>query len=309
MRFPFGGSILGWDNMQTPIVTRSLLALNILAFVFTIPFGGREFFQTFGLVPGDFRVWQPLTSMFLHGGLAHIIFNMLALWSIGAPIERDLGPARFLTLYVVSGLAGAALVLFLPVLSIVGLNLGDPYIPTVGASGAISGLLGALAIFYPRATMLLFFVIPVRARSLAIGFGLLSLVLLFFQDGGGISHSGHLGGLLGGLAYSWFAVTGARAAQEQRATVMPPENGYGFDRARLMRQLLRDLMRDPRTGMAHGGRFLDPYATLDRYDSRDRYEPERPFQTRAERDVTYEPPRQPAKRLYYDPVTGTFFFR
>lgn len=284
--------------MQTPIVTRLLLFVNIAAFLLT-PLAGGGVFQTFGLVPAAFHPWQPITSMFLHGGLAHIGFNMLALWSIGAPIERDLGTARFAKLYFLSGLGGAGLVLLLPLLSAIGINAGDPTIATIGASGAIAGLLGALAVFYPRATMLLFFVIPVKARTLAIGFGVVSLYFMFGEGSGGISHSGHLGGLIAGLIYSKFAVASARSQTGNRGPVMTPSGGSAGDRTRLMQELLRDLLRNPSRGMRHHGRFLDPYEPMP--DQRAGHT------ERVVRDV--DAAEGPQKRLYYDPATGTFFFR
>ena len=283
--------------MQTPLVTRLLLGANIAVFVLTMR-AGQGFYSLFGLLPADFHFWQPLTSMFLHGGLAHVGFNMLALWSIGAPLERDLGPSRFAALYFISGIGGAALVLFLPLLSAVGLEIGDPTIATIGASGAIAGLLGALAVFYPRATMLLFLVIPVKARTLAIGFGVVSLYLMFTQDGPGISHSGHLGGLIAGLAYSKFAIDRARARRQERVTVMPPVGSAPYGRTQMMQELLRDFMRDPRGSMRNQGRFLDSSGHDDPHETAQPH-----MRGGFGGDV------EPQKRLYYDPATGTFFFR
>lgn len=177
-----------------PIVTRALIGANVLAFVLFSPYTpyAQEIFGTLGLVPGDFQIWQPLTSLFLHGGFIHLAFNMIALWSLGPAIERELGAVKFTLLYFASGLTGALAVLVLP---------GMPFVPTVGASGAIVGLMGALAVFYPNASIAMFFV-PMRARTAALAFGGITILLMLVDQGSGISHAGHLGGLIGGLALS-----------------------------------------------------------------------------------------------------------
>lgn len=199
-------------------------------------------FRTFALVPerfwGEAALWQPLTSMFLHGiliglpvgpdgylsevpssarmllhlislGSLHVAVNMIALWSLGRPIEQTLGSRRFATLYFVSGLGGGLLTLLL--------DMSGPRaaIPSVGASGAVVGILGALAIFFPHSRLLVFF-IPMQARTAALGLGAVSLFLLISDSGGFISHTGHLGGLIGGLLYSRFALH-LQVAQEQLA--------------------------------------------------------------------------------------------
>ena len=185
----------------TPI-TRYLLYANIGAYVFINIFLGfigidlNVLFSFLGLVPHNFTqgaLWQPLTSMFLHGGFIHLAMNMIALWSIGSLIENKLGAGRFTWLYFLSGLGGALLVLVLP---------GNPVGVTVGASGAILGLLGALAYLYPNSP-LVFFIFPMKARTAALVFGGVSLVAaVFFSGAGGISHAGHLGGLLVGFLFT-----------------------------------------------------------------------------------------------------------
>ena len=159
----------------------------------------------FGLVPAAFwqgAIWQPVTSMFLHApGLLHILGNMLGLWSLGSMLERGIGSSRYLWLYMISGLTGALLVV-----------LADPgsMRATIGASGAVLGLLGAVAVLNPEARML-FFIFPMRARTAALIIGVASVL---FQSTGGldiISHLGHLGGLIGGYLYTRFALLGERS--------------------------------------------------------------------------------------------------
>lgn len=173
-------------------VTKLFVYINIGGFVLINPYFAGGLFSVLGLVPGDFHFWQPLTSMFLHGSLMHIAFNMIALWTLGQPLERDMGAKKFAILYFVSGLGGALAVLILP---------GHLYTPTIGASGAILGLLGAMAVFYPKAEMMIFF-FPMRAQTAAFVFGGFSLLLAFVDQSSGISHAGHLGGLVVGLLVS-----------------------------------------------------------------------------------------------------------
>lgn len=158
------------------------------------------------LVPEEFlngSWWQPVSCMFLHGGMLHLAVNMLGLWSLGTPIENTLGSARFLWLYFISGATGSMFVIAYYLI------FGPESMPfggmTVGASGAVLGILGALGIFYPNSMLLVFF-IPMKAITAVVVFAALSI---FFQITGMvkfISHLGHLGGLLAGVLYSKFAL-------------------------------------------------------------------------------------------------------
>jgi membrane associated rhomboid family serine protease len=170
------------------IVTRILVAVIVVVYVITIAQGnglnepGGSLFYKWALFGpsvhhGDW--WRLITSAFLHGSLIHIAFNMLALWWLGAPVEMVLGRARFLGLYLVSGLAGAA-----------GALVANPNAVTVGASGAIFGLLGAGLILEWQAT-----------GSLAGNYLTLILINLAISFAvPGISIGGHVGGLIGGIA-------------------------------------------------------------------------------------------------------------
>jgi membrane associated rhomboid family serine protease len=153
-------------------------------------------------------VWQLLTFQFLHGGLPHLIINMFGIYIFGRPVEERLGKAAFLKLYLASGVLGgllqAALAFALPV-HFVG--------STVGASAGVCGLVAAFALLDPNATLLLFFVLPVRAKyvligSIAISVGLIVTAGKPTPGEPGVAHAAHLGGFLGGIAYvrwsSWF---------------------------------------------------------------------------------------------------------
>jgi len=151
------------------------------------------------LVVDKFYLWQLFSYMFLHStsGFAHIIFNMYALFIFGMPVERLWGSKKFLIYYLTCGI-GAGLAIF--IIALVSGGLGY-YIPTIGASGAVFGLLLAFGILFPDVEILLFFIIPVKARTLVILYGALELFLELSGGFDNISHIGHLGGLATGILY------------------------------------------------------------------------------------------------------------
>jgi membrane associated rhomboid family serine protease len=180
------------------LVTKTLIAINVAVFVLNLAQGaslgrtGGEAFEDgaligYGIYPdgtpvgvGDGEWWRLITSTFLHGSIIHLGLNMLMLWWIGAPMEAALGRGRYLMLYLVSGLAGSAGALL----------LSDPNQITVGASGAIFGLLGAALVFERQRN----YVLGGSALSIIV----LNLVLTFAVPN--ISIGGHVGGLAGGAA-------------------------------------------------------------------------------------------------------------
>jgi membrane associated rhomboid family serine protease len=202
------------DNPTTriPYVTVSLLALNILVFFFQIlsPSGLEYYVLRMGAIPYEIthftslpipnvpRLAPPLTlltAMFLHGGILHLLGNMLYLWIFGNNIEDYLGSFRFILFYLLSGLgASVAHIIFNP----------NSQIPMIGASGAIAGVLGAYLILYPRANVLtlvfLFIfirIVPIPA-AIVLGFWFL-LQILNVGMGGGVAWFAHIGGFLVGI--------------------------------------------------------------------------------------------------------------
>jgi membrane associated rhomboid family serine protease len=169
------------------LITKILIGLNVAVYLITVyqgvginnP-GGRLFdkFALFGPAVRDGDWWRLITSAFLHASFLHILFNMLALWWIGGPVETVMGRRKYLALYFVSGLAGAA-----------GALLASPNAVTVGASGAIFGLLGAMVVIQWQATG--------SIAGPALTLILVNLALTFAIPG--ISYGGHLGGLVGGV--------------------------------------------------------------------------------------------------------------
>ena len=155
-----------------------------------------------GLSPQDvftgFAFWQPFTYMFLHDtrGFSHILFNMLALWMFGTELERTWGTRFFTKYYLVTGVGAAVTTLLLALVSD-----GVYYSLTVGASGAIYGLLLAWAMYFPNRTIYFYFLFPIPARVFVIIVGAIAFLSSFGGPGGGIAHIAHLGGLVVGYLY------------------------------------------------------------------------------------------------------------
>jgi membrane associated rhomboid family serine protease len=161
---------------------------------------GQHFFP--GLGPVGFEPWQLVTSAFLHdpSGLAHVGFNMFALYSFGSMVERAVGSKRFAWLYFASVLT-AALVQLLVVTA----TADDGAVPTVGASGGVFGVLLAFAFLFPHSrVMLIFPPIPMKAWVLVAGYAAIELFSGVFGTMQGVAHFAHLGGMLGAAAILFF---------------------------------------------------------------------------------------------------------
>lgn len=150
--------------------------------------------QPEGVLHG-FKIWTFITSMFIHGDFNHLLFNMLSLMFIGSFVEKLIGKRRFLTFYFTSGIIAGLLFVLVALLTGIDMN-----IYAVGASGAIFGLGGLLAILTPKLPVLVFFVIPMPMWAAMIGM-LAVLWFLSYATGLPIGNIAHLGGLLTGLAY------------------------------------------------------------------------------------------------------------
>ena len=176
-----------------PPVTQALLLANVAIF-FLGELLGPSLLGPFALWPlgGGFWPWQIVTYAFLHGSFNHLFFNMLGLWMFGAELEQIWGRNRFLTFYFASVIAAALTQL------LVNAMLGSAA-PTIGASGGLFGLLLAFAMIFPNRTILLFFVIPMKAKYLVALYGLLELYQGAYVLNSGVAHFAHLGGMLGGL--------------------------------------------------------------------------------------------------------------
>src|ERR671919_2470368 len=159
-----------------PVITLSLIVINVLMFLFQASLserGQEAFVYAYGLVPAYFSFATVFTSMFVHGGFAHLIGNMLFLWIFGDNVEDRLGHGRFLTFYFLCG--------FLAALSQLALD-PESTVPMVGASGAIAGVMGAYLVLYPHSRVLMLFPFPVFLFELpAIAFLGLWFVVQFLN--------------------------------------------------------------------------------------------------------------------------------
>jgi membrane associated rhomboid family serine protease len=184
----------------TPAV-RALIVANVVLFGIAslVP----EITLRLGLRPADvfgrLAFWQPVTYMFLHGGLSHILFNMLGLWMFGVEMERMWGTSFFSRYYAVCGV-GAAIATLMA--SLIPGAIGDALYTslTVGASGAVYGLLLAYALYYPDRPIYFWMLFPVPAKYFVMIIGGISLFLSMSQVGG-IAHTAHLGGIVAGYLY------------------------------------------------------------------------------------------------------------
>ena len=209
-----------------PVATCSLVLANAVIFLLELTTPGPALEQTFylfGIVPARFThpdwaswvgfpldsYWPYLTSMFLHGGWLHIIANMWTLWIFGGGVEDRMGPARFVGFYLLCGFAAG----YVHVLTNV-----DSTVPTVGASGAIAGVMGAYLVLFPRARVIIlfpiliipfFFELPAVAYLLFWAFSQLfsgSLALASPEQVGGIAWWAHVGGFMAGMVLQFFFV-------------------------------------------------------------------------------------------------------
>ncbi|WP_343079728.1 rhomboid family intramembrane serine protease [Ostreiculturibacter nitratireducens] len=233
---------------RTPVVTLGLIAVNILVFLVSLPYFSSEralyaFFGDWAMIPAAISSGQNLhglfTSMFLHAGFMHLAGNMLFLWIFGDNLEDQMGHVGFLAFYVICGLAAA------------GAHLAaDPMsrVPTVGASGAIGGVMGGYLLLFPKARVdvLLVFVIFFRVVVLPAWMMLGLWFLMQLLSGvavdasmGGIAYWAHAGGFLTGLALTvpvWLR-RGARSYWDRTAGRPPhPESRYSRSSVPLIRR-------------------------------------------------------------------------
>jgi membrane associated rhomboid family serine protease len=229
-RFNFGRAA------NLPPVVKNLIIINVVLLVVSLIF--KQMFQTdlnrvLGLYfyqSPYFKPWQIVTHMFMHGGIMHLVFNMYALLIFGKVLESVWGPKRFLIYYLATGLGAAffhELVMYIElapkiaefnatysVSSFTVERINESFgsssqfhglirslvIPTVGASGAVYGILLAFGMLFPNTPLYMMFIpIPIKAKWLVIGFGALELYQGITQPGSNIAHFAHLGGMIFGF--------------------------------------------------------------------------------------------------------------
>jgi len=233
------------DRTTTPVINYLIIAANILVFLFLQDFGTNEIFTySFSLVPEEIVSGQDIvtddrlfidpltgqrlsvpglqptpfsvyitffTSMFMHGSFAHILGNMLFLFIFGDNIEHRLGHFRYLIFYLLSGIFAAIAQIF--VTYTFG---GNPLIPTLGASGSISGILGAYLILYPtkRVSVIMFYFLTDVPAIVAIGlwfvFQVINGIGVLGGQEGGIAYGAHIGGFVAGMLLIGFFLIGRK---------------------------------------------------------------------------------------------------
>ncbi len=186
-RFSFGYGL-------PPAIKKLMIIMGAVFLLQTMVSGSINIYL--GLVPvlvwNKFFLWQLGTYIFLHGGISHLLFNLLALWMFGGELENYWGSNKFVRYFLFCGIgAGICTVLLTPY----------KFIPVIGASGAIYGILLAYGWLFPNRLIYIYFLFPLPAKYMVIIFGLIELFSSMEGTGGGIAHLTHLGGLLFGLIY------------------------------------------------------------------------------------------------------------
>ena len=183
-------------------MTVHLIIINVLMYIAT-KFNGQYMYENFSLFYPTtpwFKVWQPLSYMFMHGGFWHIFFNMYSLFIFGKAVEQIIGRQRFTILYFAAGFAAAAAQL--------GVQALDPAlqgVPTVGASGCVYGIIIAFAMIFPEARLTLIFPpVTLSAKWMAIVFIGIELFTGITGTQAGVAHFAHLGGALIGRLLIWW---------------------------------------------------------------------------------------------------------
>lgn len=214
---------------ELPIVVKNLLIINGLLFLATISLNnlGIDLVKIFGLhqfQSNDFRPHQIITHLFMHGSFTHLFFNMFALWMFGKILENIWGQKKFLIYYMITGIGAAAIHLIFCQYQIINISNQIPDLlniaiegkynpsiplskkltqliitPTVGASGAVFGLLLAFGMLFPNALLYLYFAIPIKAKYFVIGYGLIELYAgISNNPADNVAHFAHLGGMIFG---------------------------------------------------------------------------------------------------------------
>lgn len=207
-----------------PVVTRNLIIINFLVWIADELLGSRlnmsNYLALHYFSSEHFMPHQIITYMFMHGSLGHIFFNMFAVYMFGRTLEMVWGPKRFLVYYLLTGIGAAVAQELVYAIeyreivfnsAIINVNIGEQIInkqdfynilpPTLGASGAVFGILVAFGMLFPNVElMMLFFPVPIKAKWFVIGYGVMELFLGIADSAGdNVAHFAHLGGLITGF--------------------------------------------------------------------------------------------------------------
>ena len=236
-RFPVGLKWLLIANIGIFLIAYILNRVSLVALVFSkltlVPFA----------VVQRFELWRPITYLFLHDGIGHILWNMLALWMFGAELERLWGTTRFLRFYFACGIIGGLTVIVCAYL------FGGTNIPTVGSSGAVYGLLVAYGLMFPDQTVLFSFLIPMKSKYFVMIIGSIIFLQSYMatvggQQGSGVAVVAHLGGMVAGF----LLLRGKRLNKQVRQPLLAGYKDWKLRRAKKKFEVYlrkQDSKRDP----------------------------------------------------------------
>jgi len=195
----------------------TLIGANIIAFV-AVLVAQTWMYENFALQAGRVfaRPWTILSSMFLHAGFGHLIFNMIALFFFGLYLERVVGEEGFLRVYFIGGAFASIAYVFTSLL----FGLPAPHVYAVGASGAVFAVMGALTVLRPHTTVLVYFIIPMPLYVLMILYVLMSVPAMLHPIGN-VAHNAHLGGIIAGYFFGKYF-------KERLAPQHPQDGMYGY---------------------------------------------------------------------------------
>ena len=204
------------SRQNVPMMTLIIIGLNVFCFLSEMarpPYLRDRFIEQYALIPDQLHLTTFITSMFLHGGWLHLIGNMWFLWVFGSHIEDVMGAGKFLVFYLISGVASAAVQF--------GTNLGSP-VPTIGASGAIAGIMGAFLILYPRVRVVTLIILVVFITTVDIPAAFMLIYWFAVQllsgvssvtsvsQAQGIAWFAHVGGFIAGILLVRLFTAGAQ---------------------------------------------------------------------------------------------------
>jgi membrane associated rhomboid family serine protease len=179
-----------------------LIIINVIAFLVTLAVP--DIVLLLGVVPAaifeQLAVWRLVTYMFLHGGIGHLLVNMLSLWMFGTELERMWGTRYFTKYYLVAGI-GAGITTLLWSISPLPFAEQIYYSVMIGASGAVYGVLLAYALYFPHRPIYMYFVFPIPAKYFVMIIGAITFLSSVGSSGSGVAHTAHLGGLVVGYVY------------------------------------------------------------------------------------------------------------
>jgi len=244
-----------------PPVVKGLLILNIAAFILTELIGA-QYSSTLALYyyrTPLFHIWQPLTYMFMHGGFTHLLFNMFALWMFGRIIEQVWGSQRFIIYYLFCGIGAAIVQEVCQELGYIGTNVS-----TIGASGAVYGILLAFGMTFPNERIFIIPIpFPIKAKYF-IGFYVILELLEGFGTNDGIAHFAHLGGMLFGaiLIFYWRGIAKKKQASFSQGYWQQSNTYNNYDKggesfSDKLSGLFKSKKKTPKMTITYGDRSKD----------------------------------------------------